>query len=127
MSTLEVSNLNDGTTTVATTYVTNGSAKAWTTYNQSTNSLLDSFNISSQSDDATGRTTSSFATSFGNVNYSVAGCIFDGTGANDVRVIGHDMGTDTYTASALKVYTAQGDGALNDAERLFLNLHGDLA
>ena len=27
MSTLEVSNLNDGTTTVATTFVTNGSAK----------------------------------------------------------------------------------------------------
>ena len=27
MSTLEVSNLNDGTTTVATTYITNGSAK----------------------------------------------------------------------------------------------------
>ena len=28
MSTLEVSNLNDGTTTVGTTFITNGSAKA---------------------------------------------------------------------------------------------------
>ena len=32
MSTLEVSNLNDGTTTVGTTYVTNGSAKVWAHY-----------------------------------------------------------------------------------------------
>ena len=29
MSTLEVSNLNDGTTTLATTFVTNGSSKAY--------------------------------------------------------------------------------------------------
>ena len=125
MSTITVTNIK-ATGETASRSATSVAA-AWTTYNQSTNSLLDSFNISSQSDDATGRTTSSFTNSFGNVNYSVAGCIFDGTGANDVRVIGHDMGTDTYTASALKVYTAQGDGALNDAERLFLNLHGDLA
>ena len=33
MSTINVSNLNDGTTTVATTNLTNGSAKAWANLN----------------------------------------------------------------------------------------------
>ena len=33
MSTLNVSNITDGTTTVGTSYVVNGSAKAWVTFN----------------------------------------------------------------------------------------------
>ena len=33
MSTLNVSNITDGTDTVGTSYVVNGSAKAWAAYN----------------------------------------------------------------------------------------------
>jgi len=33
MSTLNVSNITDGTTTVGTNYVVNGSAKAWVNFN----------------------------------------------------------------------------------------------
>ena len=57
MSTINVSNLNDGTKTVATTNLTNGSAKAWG-YNihNSTDSSSNTFNISSITDVATGRT-----------------------------------------------------------------------
>ena len=110
-----------------TTNLQQGLCKVWSTYEQDTNSHEDSFNVSSQSDDATGRTTITFSNSFNNVDYSFTGSVFDGQGANDVRVIGHDNGTDTYTTSALKIYTVQGDNALNDAERLFSQFMGDLA
>ena len=70
MSTLEVSNLNDGTTTVATTYVTNGSAKAWIDFNGSgTPAARDSFNHSSLTDGGTGNYTCAYTSSFGNANY----------------------------------------------------------
>jgi len=55
MSTLEVSNLNDGTTTVATTYITNGSSMAWCSWNgESTVAIRDSLNMSSVTDIGTG-------------------------------------------------------------------------
>ena len=110
-----------------TTNLQQGLCKVWSTYEQDTNSLEDSFNVSSQSDDATGRTTITFSNSFNNVDYCFTGSVFDGQGANDVRVIGHDNGTDTYTTSALKIYTVQGDGSLNSSERLFSQFMGDLA
>jgi hypothetical protein len=52
MSTLEVSNITDGTTTVGTSYVVNGSAKAWTNAQQSgTQSHRLSLNFSSITDE----------------------------------------------------------------------------
>jgi hypothetical protein len=61
MSTLEVSNLNDGTTTLATTFVTNGSSKVWINWNGiTTTSIRDSLNVSSVTDNGTGDTTISY-------------------------------------------------------------------
>ena len=54
MSTLNVSNITDGTTTVGTSYVVNGSAKAWFNLNAATPALRDSFNIGSITDQGTG-------------------------------------------------------------------------
>jgi len=53
MSTLNVSNITDGTDTVETGYVLNGSAKAWNNLNLSF-TLLDSHNVSSVTDDGGG-------------------------------------------------------------------------
>ena len=54
MSTLTISNLSDGTKTIATTNVTNGSAKAWSNFDQTgTQSFRDSLNFSSITDHAT--------------------------------------------------------------------------
>ena len=65
MSTLEVSNLNDGTTTVATTYITNGSAKAWMSLTGTgTISVDDSLNIYSASDGGTGDYTQNYSSAF---------------------------------------------------------------
>ncbi len=68
MSTLEVSNLNDGTTTVETTYITNGSSKVWINLNQqSTQFIRDSFNVSSLTDNAVADSSVAYTSSF---NYS---------------------------------------------------------
>ena len=69
MSTLNVANISDGTDTVATGYVINGSAKAWARYDGGSNSVS-SFNISSFVDDGTaGNTTASFTNNMADINY----------------------------------------------------------
>ena len=81
MSTLNVSNITDGTTTVGTSYVVNGSAKAWyhldndytTSLNPNTGnlSIQDSLNTSSVTDNGTGDYTMSWLNSFSNGFYSI--------------------------------------------------------
>jgi len=81
MSTLEVSNINDGTTTVATTFVTNGSAKAWVTHNAAT-VAQDSLNVSSLTDSGTGKTAVNFSNSFGAKDYATSICSMRSSGSN---------------------------------------------
>ena len=70
MSTINVSNLNDGTTTVATTYITNGSAKAWGNADGTgTIALRDSLNTSSIADFPNGQVQFHFTNSFANTDY----------------------------------------------------------
>ena len=55
MSNLVVSNISDGTTSVGTGYVVNGSAKAWVSFiSVGTVSIRDSLNTSSINDNGTG-------------------------------------------------------------------------
>ena len=71
MSTLNVSNITDGTTTVGTSYVVNGSAKAWVNFNGTgTVAIRDSFNISSLADNGTGVYTITFTNAFSDANYA---------------------------------------------------------
>ena len=71
MSTLVVSNISDGTTTVGASYVTNGSAKAWMSLNGTgTIAIRDSFNVSSVTDNGNGAYTQNFTNSLLNGNYS---------------------------------------------------------
>ena len=73
MSTLNVANVTDGTTSVPTGYVVNGSAKAWVNFNGvSTTSINDSSNVSSLTDVGSGRTTVTFSNSFDNTNYCMS-------------------------------------------------------
>ena len=64
MSTLSVSNITDGTTTVGTSYVVNGSARILCNYTSvTTTTIRDSMNVSSLTDLGTGQTTVSFTNS----------------------------------------------------------------
>ena len=71
MSMITVSNVSDGTLSIPTTYVTNGSAKAWVNFNGTgTIAARDSFNVSSLTDNGTGDYTVNFSSAFGAANYS---------------------------------------------------------
>ena len=71
MSTLNVSNITDGTTTVGTSYVVNGSAKAWVNFNGTgTIAARDSLNLSSLTDNGTGAYSVNLTSSFANANYA---------------------------------------------------------
>ena len=120
MSTLNVSNITDGTDTVETGYVVNGSAKAWAVTRQTgTMALLDSLNIGSITDISVGRTTYNFATSFSSVNYSACG-----GATNDNNFVGEDAGR---SASSILLSTNNHDGTKEDAAYQSIQAHGDLA
>ena len=111
MSTLEVSNLNDGTTTVATTYVTNGSAKVWANVNQvGTMAIRDSLNLSSITDSGNGTTRHSISSAMNNELYSVlATCTVqttydDNACAQEVTVSTYDI----YCSNASNTNTDNG-------------------
>ena len=122
MSTLEVSNLNDGTTTLATTFVTNGSAKVWCRWDFSeTNVIKDSLNVSSLSDDSTGTNTINYSSSMSNANYSAV----TGTVRN-TRVSG-PTGNSDVTTSTIKILSYSSSGSLFDSVFASAKVHGDLA
>ena len=126
MSTLEVSNLNDGTTTVATTYVTNGSAKSWVGMDGTgTISIRDSLNVASLTDNGTGVYAVNISSSMANANYAVA------IGAKD-----NDYGSknftgkqsnSTQTTSLYSLFSYNGSNAYQDNENYMATVHGDLA
>jgi len=86
MSTLNVSNITDGTTTVGTSYVVNGSAKAWCNFNGTgTIAIQDSLNVSSLTDDGTGTYQSLMTNSMAAANYVAFGGGDVNNANNDLR------------------------------------------
>lgn len=118
MSTINVSNLNDGTKTVATTLVTNGSARAWS--NSSSTAIRDSFGISSFTDNGTGDYSHALTNSFSSADYVMAAAGFSGA----CRTVVFDTAS---TASDARVHVyITSSGSLNDNSSNFA-LFGDLA
>ena len=64
---------NAGTESVDTTYVINGSAKAWVNLNGDTASIRNSNNLTSLTDNGTGRYQINFSNSMNDGDYSVSG------------------------------------------------------
>ena len=65
---------NTGTEkSIDTSFIFNGVAKAWNNVTQGTSAIQDSFNISSISDDATGRFTQNYTSNMSNDLFSVSG------------------------------------------------------
>ena len=125
MSTLNVSNITDGTTTVGTEYVVNGSAKAWVIFDSSgTVTIRDGLNVSSITDSAAGHYIDNFTNSFANTDWVVQGSIGDQTGSLSFALF-YDY---VRTVSSQRMLHIKWDtGASYDpgvAEQLFV---GDLA
>ena len=128
MSTLNVSNITDGTTSVGTGYVVNGSSKAWANLNGATFGLRDSLNISSAVDAATGLYEFNFASNFSSRNYSsVASC--DSNAGTYGHILAIDNTTDPTASSVRVVVRGSNGGAFATSDRGNCNvaLNGDLA
>tara|TARA_R110002020_G_scaffold150478_1_gene327249 strand:- start:1404 stop:1781 length:378 start_codon:yes stop_codon:yes gene_type:complete len=113
-------NVTDGTTTVGTGFVVNGSAKAWANVSSNLSTVNDSLNISSATDLGTANCKVTYANSLG--NYPSASVEADAsTGAPWFTVI--DDLTAIYCASA----TFTNEGSLQDGRAPYFIIHGDLA
>ena len=78
MSTLKVNTIQDssGSNASTTEQINKGRAKKWVVFNgYSTGSILDSFDVSSITDNGTGDYTINFATAFSSTNYLFLGAV----------------------------------------------------
>ena len=124
MSTLSVSNITDGTDTVGTSYVVNGSAKAWVNFNQqSTMSIFGSFNISSLTDAGTGLTDIALSSSMSNTGFALAITRQDTVVNNDST--GFD-GINNKTVSNFRFVSIE-NAVVSDTNNGHGIVHGDLA
>jgi len=111
----------------ATADVRQGLTKWWITLEQgSSYTTHDSFNVSSTSDDGTGRATVSIGNNMNNNDYCVPMGQSDGTGFNDLRSLNRDT-SQTYSTSQFGFYGIHSNGNADDYTRCFLASMGDLA
>ena len=133
MSTLSVSNITDGTTTVGTSYVVNGSAKAWVNLNGAgTIAARDSFNVASLTDNGSGNYSVNVSSAFSSANHSptVSGACTNGrTTVLALSSLTFASGSMTISASSWTAGIADfAAGSYNaDTEYFMTNSHGDLA
>ena len=125
MSNLVVSNISDGTTSVGTGYVVNGSVKAWVNFNSSGPTIRGSFNIASITDNGVGDFTLNFINSMSDGNYSASGLLGLANDAGAYNPLSID--TDNRTASSCRVDTENSASAQSDAVSNDAQIHGDLA
>ena len=117
--TINAANISDGTDTVDTGYVVNGSAKAWVSFDGTgTVAIRDSMNVSSLTDNGTGDYTVSFTNAFSTADYSVSGTSFSG------NVTGPKSST-SVLAGSLQVLSWFNTFA--DSPIMSTSTHGDLA
>ena len=101
MSKLNVSNITDGTTTVGTNYVVNGSAKVWARYDGDS-VIVESFNVSSTADSSTaGLTTVNITNAFDSAGYAIQGTC-NGTSADRFVTVS------SITSTSYKTYAFDG-------------------
>jgi len=118
MSTLSVSNITDGTDTVETGYVVNGSAKAWSEFTTSV-SINDSFNVASMSDNGVGDYQTNLTNSMASTAYVAVG---------DVENFNAYLTTTGKVASSWINYTSrESSGGLEDLSDMQNVAFGDLA
>ena len=124
MSTVQVTNITDGTTTVGTSFVVNGAAKSWINMFGDDASSRDSLNVSSTTDDATGQKSVTVTTAFGNANYATAVSVGETTSSPGNRA----GSSSPNSATNFKFYcSSTNTGAYKDEDFMTAASFGDLA
>ena len=111
---------------ISTSYVVNGSAKAWSHLNFSAATVHDSFNQSSITDIATGRFSVDTTSALGNSDYSVvtSACNNEKTTTNTNRA---SQGTAVSSSQYYMCATIISSHTSTDAQSVSGAVHGDLA
>ena len=113
---------------ISTSYVVNGSAKAWVVYDQSANTARNSLNTSSITDTATGDFLRNHASSFSDAYYTnTGGGSYNGSDAVSVDALGHRHATSTTSSVAMKATYGGGGSVALDWQSNEITSHGDLA
>ena len=129
MSTLKVTNIAG--LTGSSTNVIEGLAKAWLNLTTETsNTVNDSFNNSSNTDNGNGDFSITFTNSFDNIYYVVSGTSAPGSNSNPYTLAPDRNGTNGVrvapTSSTQRLNTQAANSA-DDSETAYITHHGDLA
>lgn len=131
MSTLNVANITDGTNSVGTEYVINGSAKSWVNFNSvTTSSITNSQNVSSLTDNGVGLFSYSHTNSFVNGDYAAVGSGGDDAVASEgiVATAGSNLTPTSPISSTQPVKFVNFAGtSLADGTHVNVSNFGDLA
>ena len=97
MSTLNVTNISDGTNSTSTTNVVKGSAKAWVNFNGTgTVAIREQYNVSSLTDHGTGDYTVNYTTAMADANY-VVNCSCDSENYEFASIYAQTLNTTSST------------------------------
>jgi len=125
MSTLNVSNITDGTDTVETGYVVNGSAKAWVNFNGTgTVAIRNGLNVSSITDYGAGTYGPNYTNSFNAADYASVTAM-EGSGGYAMRYF--TCGQLATTSMVVRVQNTAVPPVGQDNATCQLSFHGDLA
>jgi len=121
MSTIIASNISDGTTSVASTYVVNGSAKVWCALSDN-NTLAQSFNVSSITDVGAGIVNYSYSSAMANaINAVTIGGNDNNYGNKACFVSGNS------SASGTRTVFIEGNSTTVEDDWVNIAVFGDLA
>ena len=113
---------------ISTSYVVNGSAKAWIVYDQSANTVRNSLNTSSIADTATGDFLRNHTSSFSDAYYTnTTGGSFNGSDGVSSDSLGHRHATSATGSVAMKTSYGGAGSAVLDWQSNEITSHGDLA
>ncbi len=120
MSTLVTANVSDGTTTVGTEYVVNGSAKAWVNFfGGDPFAVRNSFNASSISDNGVGDYLTNYVNSFSAADYACSTAAYSTSRGNAMSW------PSNASSSVNRIYNDA--GVVIDSAVVQATSHGDLA
>jgi hypothetical protein len=120
MSELRATTISDLAGTGPVTLTGQSAAKAWSSTNQTSFAVRDSFNISSATDEGAGLTALNLTSAMASVNYSVV------QGAYPVTYTNHSTGW-SISASIYRTWSSNGISAYTDVQQIDGLVQGDLA
>ena len=124
MSEIRATTISDAAGTGPITLTKQSAAKAWLFYNGSGNSVRDSFNVASVTDNATGDFTKNMTSAFATANYTAVAS--SGTAASDHRLVTPNFNAaPTTTATRMRVH--YNSSTATDDNYISSTSHGDLA